>query len=440
MDRDRLAECVGYFKKRKIYARLFGKVREKYVSLGRLGGSFRLEGLDAEDLQQLGGFFQKDFTGKKSVTISFSAMEKALAGSRFEGLGWEEILREYFGEELIARRDREHTERERQRQYFEDILSEHLENPGSGWIGSVLQKRGDGYRLLVKQQREAPEQLKKILRQFLRAVPELPFLKEAQGSKELLAVFAARTTGNPHFFDDGTSGGQFLTAFLKDALSDSLKSGGFQAEAKAELYYRAGLLKDDLSNHTLVYGIHGETKDGSLHEGIEGFLVRREPADLTLMTIGGLKKVRAQRPGIVYMVENPAVFSALIHTWPEETVLCGNGQIRLSMLALLDLFDEDTKFFYAGDFDPEGLLIAQRLRDRYGDRLQFWNYREDLYERYRSNVEISDRRLKKLDKVHAEELHQIRDAIRTEKRAAYQEAMLKEYFENKIDKNHVGDL
>ena len=38
---------------------------------------------------------------------------------------------------------------------------------------------------------------------------------------------------------------------------------------------------------------------------------------------------------------------------------------------LLDLFDKNITFSYAGDFDPEGLLIAEKLKKRYGERLLF---------------------------------------------------------------------
>ena len=94
---------------------------------------------------------------------------------------------------------------------------------------------------------------------------------------------------------------------------------------------------------------------------------------------------------------------------------------------LLDLFDADTEFWYAGDYDPEGLLIAQRLRERYGERLRFWQYRREFYDRYRSDVEISDRSLKKLERVYCEELQEIRQAMARQRKAAYQEAMIGEY-------------
>lgn len=434
MEYAKLQRCIAYFKERTIYRKLFEKVREKYASLGHLGGAVQMTGLNEEERRQLGGFFQKDFSGKKTVTISYTAMEKALENSRFAGLKWEEILRGYFGEELIAKKEQKLAWQVEREQYFAEILAGVPANPGSAWLKETLQIHGEGYLLLAKQYKEAPEQLREVLQHFLEAVSQLSIFKNPDGKAkmELLAVFAAGTTGNPHFFDAGTLGEQLLVAFLKSRTPKSVGKTAFRAEEKAELFYEAGLLKDDLSNNTLVYGIRAWTKDGNPHEGIGGFGSRGEPMILTLMTLGGLAGACTQGEKCVYIVENPAVFATLIQVWPDATVICGNGQIRLATLVLLDLFDEETTFFYAGDFDPEGLVIAQRLKERYGDRLQLWNYRREYYERYQSNVAISEKSLKKLEKIYVTELQEIREALQREKKATYQEAMLQEYLERRL--------
>ena len=208
---------------------------------------------------------------------------------------------------------------------------------------------------------------------------------------------------------------------------ESGKTEDFRAEEKAALFYRAGLLKDELSNHVLVYGISGAEKHGRPHKGILGYLEQREPLHLSLMTLGKLARVSPQTGKRVYIVENPAVFAVLAKAWPDAAIVCGNGQTRLATLVLLDLFGSDTEFWYAGDYDPEGLLIAQRLKERYRERLHFWQYRREFYEKYRSDVEISDRSIKKLDRVYREELQDIKQAMKRQKKAAYQEAMLGEY-------------
>lgn len=129
----------------------------------------------------------------------------------------------------------------------------------------------------------------------------------------------------------------------------------------------------------------------------------------------------------MYVVENPAVFSVLFQKCPENTFICGNGQVNLAVLVLMDKLAAHHSFYYAGDFDPEGLLIAQRLKLRYKDRLSLWNYRKDLYEKYHSTVELSSERLKKLENIKAEELQEIKEILKRKKQAAYQETMLEEF-------------
>lgn len=460
-NRELLAECIAYFRERPVYGRLFGAVWEKYRSLGHLGGSVTLTGLAAEDARQLGGFLQKNYEGKRTVTVSARALEKALAGSRFGPLAWEEILQAYFGEALVSKsqqRQREQSEREA---FFSEILENTGEHPGRAWLLDCLQQKSESGSLLMRQYRERPQELARALGQMLDAVPELPYLNAGEGAgerklsyvqagkaaverelpnvhggevavrRELLAVFAARTTRDPHFFDAGTLGEQLLTAFLRDMLPDSGARGIFQAEEKAALYYEAGLLRDALSNDVLVYGIRALDAGGRIHEGIEGFAARHEPVRLTLMTLGNLKKVLTAGEKIVYIVENPAVFSTLIGAWREDVIVCGNGQMRLAALVLLDLFDCDTHFFYAGDFDPEGLVIAQRLHRRYEGRVHMWNYCREYYNKYKSDIVLPENRLRKLEKIDLEELSEIKEALLEEKRAAYQEAMLAEYLTGK---------
>ena len=428
VEQEKLENCILYFKERKVFKKLFRKMWDKYISLGHFGGTVQLSGLDREERQQLGGFFQKDYVGNKTITISAAAMEKALENSRFAGLRWEDILQDYFQEELLGKKEQKQKEILQREQFFAVILEEVSDQRGAFWLEEVLKQQGEGYQLLMKHYREQQDTLREILMLFLQAIPRLPFLQKENGvAHELLAVFAAETTGNPHFFDTGTLGEQLLTAFLKANIKKSVGMTTFRSEEKTALFYEAGLLRDDLSNNTLVYGIYGCGRDGEPHPGISGFLERKEPMLLTLMTLGNLKQVHPQQTNAVYIVENPAVFSKLVKAFPNAAIICGNGQLRLATLVLLDLFDKETMFFYAGDFDPEGLQIAQKLKERYGERMQLWKYHRDFYEKYQSKVEISAMRLKKLDRIYLEELQDIKQAMLQQKRATYQETMMEEY-------------
>ena len=419
---DLLEECMLYFKARPVYKKLFLKMRDKYVGLGHFGGTAMLTSLSREEKSQLGGFFQRDYTSNKTITISADLMKKCLESSKFAGLTWELILETYLGEPLQVKKEIELAESKRREDYFAEILESISDESGREWLRSILEEKKEGYLLITQLYKESPEELRSILTYVTTGIAKLKVFQDKK-QKELLAVFSANVTGNPHYFDEGKTGEKLLFNYLGERNFDLKQEGLSRAEYKNRIYYEAGILKDEVSNDALAYGIHGWKPDGGLHEGIEGFLENREPVKLTLQTIGRLEKVCGQSSQ-VYVVENPAVFSVLIREYPQRTVICGNGQLRLAVLILMDKFSCDTVFGYAGDFDPEGLLIAQKLKVRYGERLKLWKYEADLYETYLSEVELSDRRMKKLEQVSVQELQEIREAMYKKRRSAYQESMM----------------
>lgn len=56
-----------------------------------------------------------------------------------------------------------------------------------------------------------------------------------------------------------------------------------------------------------------------------------------------------------------------------------------------------------------------------------WNYSIDLYEQNLSDVTLNERRLKQLDQIFIEELQEIKEDMKYQKKAAYQESMLENY-------------
>lgn len=415
---DTLADCLEYFQARPVYQKVFEKIREKAISLGHFGGTAVFTSLSREEKEALEGFFQKSFRNQKTVTISAALMQRALDDSRFASLNWEEILEAYFGEALTGKREQERQKEEERNRFFSHIAGD-SRGTGRDWLEQTIQAGGLGFRLLMGQYRDNKEQLERLLPMVLSAANQLPSYEERC---EALPVFAARITGNPHFFDANTTAGRLLEAFLIEHYGCRQEPGYTGAEWKNHVLYQAGILKDDLSNYTMAYGIGAARKDGSTHEGIEGFWQVKEPVQCTLLTLGGMED--AWGNPAVYVVENPAVFSELMRRNPEASLVCTNGQPRLASLVLLDFLSRHSILWYAGDFDPEGLVIAQNLKRRYGKRLRYWDYRVEYYRRGISEVALSDKRLHMLDRVVDAELRELVDEIRKTRRAAYQEAML----------------
>jgi len=98
---------------------------------------------------------------------------------------------------------------------------------------------------------------------------------------------------------------------------------------------------------------------------------------------------------------------------------------------LLDLLAVScSEIRYSGDFDPEVILIADKLKSWYGDMLKLWRY---SYEDYRSA--LSDRvanssRLKQLESVESLQLLPLAQAVKEQKLCGYQEMILEKLIQD----------
>ena len=420
-------EAVEYFKKKPVYEKLFNEFKKKYESHGKIGGIAVLTGLSTGDKEDISGFLMKDFTSEEEVRVSAKLFEKALLKSRFSSLTTLDILTHYFGIKLRTNKEKSEENEGKRAEYLAELTGYTDKAYIKEWLTGVFCTGADGAVVIARSYNADKNELKIILQKLIKAIPMLPYFQGGK-KKELLAVFAAQTAGNPHFFDDNTLAGNLLTAFLRDYFRFGYEDDLSEAENRSNVLFKAGLIKDTLSNDVIVFGIRGRCVDGSLHQGMEGFLHQKEPVKLSLLTLANLEETftnSADRR--IYIVENPAVFSILTSRFPEKAFICSYGQIRRAVFMLLDLFDKNTVFSYAGDFDPEGLLIAERLKKRYGERLIFWKYETDIYLKYMSEEKLTKQRIKKLDGVRDAALLKIAELMREEGRAAYQESMLEEY-------------
>ena len=179
---------------------------------------------------------------------------------------------------------------------------------------------------------------------------------------------------------------------------------------------------DQVSNYMMFYGISARKKEGTVHAGIEGFLQEREMVLIPLAVLAKCEKIECPNHRI-RIVENPSIFALLCaKATGEEAYMCMNGQPRLSALLGLELLAKsDTKIYYAGDLDPEGLLIAQKLKKYYQGFFEYWHMTEEDYRKSRSEEVISEKRLKILDHITDPELRKVADAVAKYKTAGYQE-------------------
>ena len=133
----------------------------------------------------------------------------------------------------------------------------------------------------------------------------------------------------------------------------------------------------------------------------------------------------------IYIVENPSVFAVLCGKEKEENTrrayMCMNGQPRLAGLMVLELLAKSgTRVYYAGDLDPEGILIAQKLSRYYKGEFHYWHMETADYEKCRSEEVISPKRMKILERITDGRLKPVVDRIEEYGTAGYQEMLVEE--------------
>lgn len=417
-------ECLTYFHQSPVWKKVLKGFRDKYSSYGRFGGKVVLKNLKSQDIEELEGFFGKSFHGQKSVTVSAEKFRQALEASRYKDITPECLLENFFGELLLGKQEQKFLREQKKEKIWQKFLKDYK--------GTEIEKAAELLRNIVKDSdSQELAEWNRALRFGAEMYNHLPY---RQSDKLYLAVFAAMLTGNPHAFDNGTAAGNFLYQIIQmDLEIREIKiesSEIFPAYKRQKSYLMAGIMLDDISNYAMLYQVQAVKKDGNLHKGMEGFASEQHIVQVPLAVIAEWESLHCPQDEI-YIVENPSVFAVLCGK--EKTgnarraYMCMNGQPRLAGLMVLDLFAKSgTRVYYAGDLDPEGILIAQKLAQYYKGEFHYWHMEPADYEKCRSEEVISPKRMKILERITDERLKPVVEKIEEYGTAGYQEMLVEE--------------
>ena len=148
-----------------------------------------------------------------------------------------------------------------------------------------------------------------------------------------------------------------------------------------------------------------------------------------------LYRVRAAQPigKQVYVVENEMVFTYLLHHVKRDsyTLLCTSGQLRAAAQKLIGLLIEHgAVIYYSGDLDPDGIGIADRLWQRYGNNICLWRMSLEDYRKAGSDEKIGEAGIAKLRQICHPELRRVAGYMEKLRVAGYQENILPELVED----------
>lgn len=419
-----MKESLDLINSNKIYKKIFLEVYSKYKKYGKITGSFTLKAATTEERQILFNFDSKALTeGKAKIKCS---TVRDLFNRKLKEYSFEELLVKVVGKELKTNKEVKDEEKEQEEKFYDDILKASDDGVGKQWFIEILDKKKYGYNIIVRKYKSEIRNLKELKRKIILIINSLNKLPYLNNEYENIAVFSAVNTKDSHFFDsDKFTGRLFIKAISFILNKDDPKD----INEINELYYEVGILKDEISNHTTIYGLNAFNMDSSEVKAVNSFNLWKEPLQISISNLLKIDYFEAIN-NTVFIFENPAVFHKILKVNGDNiSLICTSGQLNLSSYILLNKIRNLKNIYYAGDFDPEGLMIAYKIKKRYKNKVKFLNYTRESYINTMSNNIIEEKSMSQLNKINCSELDEVINELRINKRAAYQELLIDEYLD-----------
>jgi len=371
-------------------SRLLAKLREKYIEIGRVGGQVLLENTSAGERREIASFLSKPPYEDSNVKIKLVDVEKALQHSFNCTLA--ELLTACFPDQpLVTRQAKREAHALHQADFRTTLFSISLALPAGSQGRYWLEHGQHGQEWIFTRFKNSPvheqERQLKLVHYIANVLDQLP----QQGTPERLALFAQRTSGDPHALDPSKAAGRLLLLALSDLAngredgSASLMKSPQDRAQELRLYHNSGLLADMISSSVAVFNL---TEAVNI-DGTPDPLVQAAGKRVLLLPMRQLLEWKRVVPAsaTIYAFENPQVFeevvAALVSVAALPTLVCTSGWPSVAALTLLQqILDEsaDSSVYYSGDFDLKGLQIAAYLGARYPGRCHPWHFDPAAYE------------------------------------------------------------
>ena len=301
-----MKESLDLINSNKIYKKIFLEVYSKYKKYGKITGSFTLKAATTEERQILFNFDSKVLTeGKAKIKCS---TVRDLFNRKLKEYSFEELLVKVVGKELKTNKEVKDEEKEQEEKFYDDILKASDDGVGKQWVIEILDKKKYGYNIIVRKYKSEIRNLKELKRKIILIINSLNKLPYLNNEYENIAVFSAVNTKDSHFFDsDKFTGRLFIKAISFILNKDDPKD----INEINELYYEVGILKDEISNHTTIYGLNAFNRDNSEVKAVNSFNLWKEPLQISISNLLKIDYLEAIN-NTVFIFENPAVFHKIL--------------------------------------------------------------------------------------------------------------------------------
>ena len=428
-------EAMVYFGN-KAFMRLFFLFKEKIESIEKVSGSVKLTPTLEERTvirNWLGGNMDSQI-----ITVSLSKFERRLKESKFEEIGLGELVELITGSSIIMKKERTKKENTQKNTYFSSLLDTYKHPHARVLIQKIQQKEKGSAGFIASYNARDYETIELILK----AISELP----DEGKFERLPVFAERITGDPHYFNTHKKIYQALEVLFSEKEKRTYRST-LNAEEEANLLSLVGLAKDDLHSFVTCYGLRA-FRDGKELQQWHWANEENNVQNIPLRSLQSIDHVKPLKGNKVFVLENSGVYSSIIDELREVyPVVCTHGNFKLSGILLLDkLVKDGAELYYSGDFDVNGVMMANSLKNRYGNKMRFWRMGREEYVRSVSQIYLPATSMERLKSIVESELIEVVGEMQNIKKAGYQESLIEFYLsdiKNSIDvdvNNHFIEL
>lgn len=404
---------ADYLKTKQGLVRLMNKLKEKYISLSRPSGTITLFNITEEESIDISNLLGRKIKQEDNLKTSFKEITKKINEGKYNNFDWLELLSAYFEENITTKKEQKSNKKEEEYLFYQEIYNKNKDRKYTNILKDILEKDEVIKKIVGKKYSKNNTKLEEELNNILILLDNIP------SSPTPLAVYSS-ITGNPHYLDLNKS---TSTLFLK--ILSKIKNTEYEnkTEVKINILSEINVYTDPVSNYAITYKLIGTKILNELNKN-------NEVVNLNLLNINKIDKLSTDNKK-VYVFENPSLLTTLMNL--NIPIIITSGIPNISLYTILQKLEENNvKIYYNGDFDPEGLLIAEKLKIRFPN-IKLFCYDTLDYNNSKSKEKISKSRLKKLDNINAKELQNIKTLLLQNKTSAYQEQNLdriKEYIIN----------
>ncbi|MBM7706423.1 uncharacterized protein (TIGR02679 family) [Chryseomicrobium aureum] len=421
---------IALLKKQSVFQKLFHLFRKRYEGLGRIGGSVSLAKFSKAEIQELSGFTGISFQElQRKSSITLLQFEKSLPGTRFRDHSLLQLLEAFYGEELLNRQQQKSLQVEKDQHFIQQMKQKFS---SIHWYVDWMAERTTTTSWLWRIVDEDKKEMKSLLAFIQRA---FHFIHLQEGAITRLPFVAQATTGDPHGLDRSHIRGRMLLHALRvhqQYLGNEVLYS-YSLEDENELLGLYGILRDDLWSFVTCQNLLAEI-NGVIHPVWKAACESSTVLNLPMKEVLKVTCVFPASGSTVWVLENSGVASTIMELNPTQPIICTHGQLRLAGWKLLDsLVAEGFRIQYSGDLDPEGIVIADKIKRKYGNSVSFWYMDSCTYiqgvnllikEGYSSDMKLAENRIDKLKSITSSELKELVDMMKQKKVAVYQESFI----------------